>query len=75
MKIAPLVLFCGLILMGCTKPDRVPDHLMRCSEEPTPVGIETEKQFIEWVEEVRSAGHECRLNLEAIQKIVGSTSY
>ncbi|KRS14328.1 hypothetical protein XM53_00930 [Roseovarius atlanticus] len=49
---------------------KVPEYLLICPGEPVPVGNETETEFLEWVEDTRQAGQRCRVNLDAVRKIL-----
>lgn len=73
-----MTLLCG-ILTACgvieakepyKRPD-LPEHILTCAEEPEPGDeISTQIQLLEWVEEVRSAGEECRINLKTTRRIL-----
>jgi hypothetical protein len=72
MKIGIYLVCLSAILMSCAKPGSIPENLLRCPEEPVPSkSIKTEKEFLQWIEGVRESGNICRVNLKAIEKIVG----
>lgn len=60
------------MLTACGKPAPapVPSHILECPAEPRPGDIETEREFLSWVEEIRSAGAVCRANLAAASDIL-----
>lgn len=53
---------------------KVPDHLLSCPAEPKPpADAELVSDLLDWVEDVRAAGAECRLDLESVRRLLQTT--
>lgn len=72
MKTGILALFFAPMLTACSKPSPapMPTYILECPEEPRPSQISTEREFLNWVEEMRSAGAVCRANLFTTSQIL-----
>lgn len=50
--------------------DEVPDSALTCKTEPSGATVETSRQAATYVNEVRSAGRDCRQKLKGVRELI-----
>lgn len=73
MRMVLSLISSAVILTGCADNRGMPPEiLLTCPDEPVPGDIQTQSDFLNWVEDLRVAGGECRANLRAVAGMLDS---